>query len=104
MANPQTRRWMQRASGQRGWPAYKDLGALGELQLQAEDGDARLISAVAADPTGVDMIAWLPQCGSRKRKRGRLAPATDGAISAISDAPPAPAWLFTSRRRQVPLR
>src|ERR1700691_1973724 len=27
----------------------------GELRLQAEDGDARLISAVAADPTGVDM-------------------------------------------------
>ena len=27
----------------------------GELQLQAEDGDVKLISAVAADPTGVDM-------------------------------------------------
>ncbi|MFZ1087941.1 MAG: hypothetical protein WAN75_01525, partial [Xanthobacteraceae bacterium] len=27
----------------------------GELQLQAEDGDAKLISVVAADPTGVDM-------------------------------------------------
>jgi hypothetical protein len=25
----------------------------GELQLQAEDGDAKLISVVAADPTGV---------------------------------------------------
>src|SRR6204780_5061233 len=27
----------------------------GELQLQAQDGEARIISAVAADPTGVDM-------------------------------------------------
>src|SRR5271165_3615306 len=27
----------------------------GELQLQAEDGDTRLISTAAADPTGVDM-------------------------------------------------
>src|SRR5258708_26730075 len=27
----------------------------GELQLQAEDTDARLISAVTADPAGVDM-------------------------------------------------
>ena len=27
----------------------------GELQLQAEDRDARLISAVAADPAGVEM-------------------------------------------------
>jgi hypothetical protein len=27
----------------------------GELQLQAEDGDTKLISVVAADPTGVDM-------------------------------------------------
>jgi hypothetical protein len=27
----------------------------GELQLQAEDGDTKLFSAVAADPTGVDM-------------------------------------------------
>jgi uncharacterized membrane protein YjjP (DUF1212 family) len=33
----------------------KILARWGELQLQAEDGDARLISAVAADPTGVDM-------------------------------------------------
>ena len=27
----------------------------GELQLEAQDGDARLISVVAADPTGVAM-------------------------------------------------
>ena len=27
----------------------------GELQLQAEDGDARLICSAAADPAGVDM-------------------------------------------------
>ena len=69
----------------------------GELQLQAEDGDARLISAVAADPTGVDMgrvastMRAIEALGA-----GQLAPAAAmGAISAISQAPPAPTWLFT---------
>src|ERR1700719_4180196 len=33
----------------------KLLPRWGELQLEVEDGDTRLISAVAADPTGVDM-------------------------------------------------
>jgi uncharacterized membrane protein YjjP (DUF1212 family) len=69
----------------------------GELQLQAEDGDIKLISAVAADPIGVDMdrvvsaMGIVDEIGS-----GRLAlPAAMEAISAISDAPPAPTWLFT---------
>ena len=69
----------------------------GELQLQAEDGDAKLFSAVAADPTGVDMdrvasaMRAMGELGA-----GRLSPvAAMNAISAISDAPPAPTWLFT---------
>ena len=69
----------------------------GELQLQAEEGEARIISAVAANPTGVDMdrvasiIRLIQDFGA-----GRLAPAAAReAISAISQAPPAPTWLFT---------
>ena len=69
----------------------------GELQLQAEDRDTRLISAVPADPTGVEMdrvastMRAIDDLGT-----GRLAPATVmEAISAISQAPPAPTWLFT---------
>jgi uncharacterized membrane protein YjjP (DUF1212 family) len=69
----------------------------GELQLQAEDGDTKLISAVAADPTGVDMdrvasaMRAIDELGA-----GRLAPdAAMKAISAISAVPPAPTWLFT---------
>jgi uncharacterized membrane protein YjjP (DUF1212 family) len=69
----------------------------GELQLQAEEGEARIISAVAADPTGVDMdrvasiIRLIEDFGA-----GRLAPAAAReTISAISQAPPAPTWLFT---------
>ncbi len=68
----------------------------GELQLQAGDGNARLISAVAADPTGVDMdrvasaMRAIEQIGA-----GRLAPpAAMEAINAISRAPPAQTWLF----------
>jgi uncharacterized membrane protein YjjP (DUF1212 family) len=69
----------------------------GELQLQAEDGEATIISVVAADPTGVDMdrvasmIRLIEEFGG-----GRLEPAAaKQAISAISQAPPAPTWLFT---------
>jgi len=69
----------------------------GELQLEAREGDARIISAVAADPTGVEMgrvasmIRFIEDFGA-----GRLAPAAAReAISAISQAPPAPTWLFT---------
>jgi len=68
----------------------------GELQLQAGDGDARLISAVVADPTGIDMdrvasaMRAIEQIGA-----GRLAPpAAMEAINAISRAPPAQTWLF----------
>ena len=69
----------------------------GELQLEAQQGEARIVSAVAAAPTGVDMdrvasiIRFIEDFGA-----GRLAPAaTKEAISAISLAPPATTWLFT---------
>jgi uncharacterized membrane protein YjjP (DUF1212 family) len=69
----------------------------GELLLQAEDGEARLISVVAADPAGVDMdrVASLMQA-TEELRAGRLEPiAATAAVGAISRAPPAPTWLFT---------
>jgi uncharacterized membrane protein YjjP (DUF1212 family) len=69
----------------------------GELELQAEDGDSRLVSTIEANPSGVDMdrvvsaMQALEDLGS-----GRLAPAAAiEKISTISKAPPAPSWLFT---------
>ena len=69
----------------------------GELQLQAVDSEAKLVSIDAADPIGVDMdrvasaMRAIDEVGS-----GRLAPpAAMETISAISHAPPAPTWLFT---------
>jgi len=69
----------------------------GGLVLQAEDGDTKLISAVAADPTGLDMdrvasaMRAMDELGA-----GRLSPvAAMKAVGAISDVPPAPTWLFT---------
>src|SRR5712664_190018 len=69
----------------------------GELQLQAEDKDTRLISAVAADPAGVDMdrvastMRAIEEFGA-----ARLAPtAAIEAITKISKTPSAPTWLFT---------
>jgi len=75
----------------------KILPRWGELQLQAEDGDARLISEVAANPTGVHM----GRVASAMRavedlSVGRLPPkAAKKTIEAISQAQPAPTWLFT---------
>jgi len=69
----------------------------GELQLEAQDSDTRLVSVVAADPTGVAM----GRVASAMRAiedldAGRLTPAAAReAISNISQAPPAPTWLFT---------
>src|SRR5262249_49356008 len=69
----------------------------GELRLQSEDDDGRLISEIAADPPGVDMdrvasaARIIEELGA-----DRLTPPTAAeAIAAISQAPPAPAWLFT---------
>jgi uncharacterized membrane protein YjjP (DUF1212 family) len=69
----------------------------GELQLQAEDRDTRLISAVPADPAGVEMdrVASTMQA-IENLSAGRLAPAAAmEAIIAISQTLPAPTWLFT---------
>ena len=68
----------------------------GELQLLADDEDGGLFSAVAADPTGVEMdrVASTMQA-IEDIDAGRLAPeAAMKAINAISRAPPAPTWLF----------
>ena len=69
----------------------------GELQLEAGDGNARLVSVTAADPTGVDMdrVASAMQA-VLDVDAGQLPPAAAmEAITAISHAPPAPTWLFT---------
>src|SRR2546422_8326773 len=68
----------------------------GELELQAGDGDARLVSVKAADPTGVDMdrVASAMQAVD-DLDTGRLAPsALLAAINVICQTPPAPTWLF----------
>jgi uncharacterized membrane protein YjjP (DUF1212 family) len=69
----------------------------GELLLQAQDNETRLISAVVADPTGVAMnrvasaMRAMEDLGA-----GRLVPTSAmETICAISQAPPAPTWLFT---------
>jgi uncharacterized membrane protein YjjP (DUF1212 family) len=69
----------------------------GELQLQAEDRDARRVFAVAADPTGVNMDRVAStMLAIEELRAGRLAPAAAmEAISTIARAPPAPTWLFT---------
>ena len=68
----------------------------GELQLQSNSKDNAFITRVEADPAGVDM----GRVASTMRaiedvEFGRLAPeAAMKAISAISQAPPAPTWLL----------
>jgi uncharacterized membrane protein YjjP (DUF1212 family) len=68
----------------------------GELQLQIRDSETRLISAVAADPINVAMgrvasaVLVIEDLSA-----GRLTPAVAmQAIREISQAPPAPTWLF----------
>jgi uncharacterized membrane protein YjjP (DUF1212 family) len=73
------------------------LPCWGELQLHANDQDAQLISTVAVDPTGVNMDRVTSATRTTEDlNAGRLAPgAAMKAINAISEAPPAPTWLFT---------
>ncbi|WP_353072641.1 threonine/serine ThrE exporter family protein [Tunturiibacter gelidoferens] len=69
----------------------------GELQLQAKAGDVGLLTAVAADPTGVDMdrvVSTMRAIEDLSAGRLALDDATE-AIRTISQAPPAPTWLFT---------
>jgi len=69
----------------------------GELEVQTEDTDGKLVSTVEAAPSGVDM----DRVASTSRTveelcNGQLTPAKAmEAISRISEAPPAPTWLFT---------
>jgi uncharacterized membrane protein YjjP (DUF1212 family) len=69
----------------------------GELQLEAQDGDTRLTSVVAADPTGVAMNRVASAMRVLEEfSAGQLTPAAaKEAISVISQGPPAPTWLFT---------
>src|SRR5262249_59058962 len=68
----------------------------GELELQAESGSTRLVAAVDADPTGVEMDRVASMVRAMEDvNAGRLE--SSGAmetVSAISHAPPAPTWLF----------
>jgi uncharacterized membrane protein YjjP (DUF1212 family) len=68
----------------------------GELELRAEDGRARLISQVSADPTGVDMdrvacvMRAIEEIGAAQLSPG----AAMEAVAAIARAPPEATWLF----------
>jgi uncharacterized membrane protein YjjP (DUF1212 family) len=69
----------------------------GDLQIQAIEDRARLVSLVAATPTGVNMdrVASAMK-GIDEAEAGRLAMAAAiETIAAIARAPAAPAWLFT---------
>jgi uncharacterized membrane protein YjjP (DUF1212 family) len=69
----------------------------GELELQATDGNASLVSIEAASPTGVNMDRVASAMGAIDEVgAGRLAPpAALETVSAIAHASPAPTWLFT---------
>ncbi len=68
----------------------------GELQFQARDRDAEILSIRPADPIGVDMdrvVSAMRVAGDLDA--GRLSPASvRAAFATISQAPPAPTWLF----------
>jgi len=68
----------------------------GELQLQARDQDAGLVSVTAADPTGIDMDRVVSAMRAEEDlDAGRLAPSElRAALRTISRTPPAPMWLF----------
>jgi uncharacterized membrane protein YjjP (DUF1212 family) len=75
----------------------KILPRWGELQLQANDKDGRLVSAVAVEPSGVNMNRVASTMRAVEELRdGRVAPgAAMKAIRVISQVPPSPTWLFT---------
>ena len=70
----------------------------GELELETEDGDAKIVSIRAADPTGLDMDRVVSAMrAADDLAAGRLAQsAVRTAIGVISQQPPAPTWLFAS--------
>jgi uncharacterized membrane protein YjjP (DUF1212 family) len=69
----------------------------GELEVQTEDSEGKLISAIEAAPSGVNMDRVVSALRTVEELcDGRLAPAhAVEAISRIAEAPPAPSWLFT---------
>jgi len=68
----------------------------GQLELIADDKGGRLVSAIEADPTGVDMDRVVSATRAMQDTvAGRIAPPNAfSAIRAISRAPAAPTWLF----------
>ena len=68
----------------------------GELHAQARDGDATLFLVKTADPTGVDMDRVVSAMRAAADLHGGVVSpsAFQAAIGAISQAPPAPTWLF----------
>src|SRR5262249_42476810 len=68
----------------------------GELQLRAEDKDVGFVSVRATDPIGIDMDRVVSAMRMvEDLDAGRLAPSALGtALRTISQARPAPSWLF----------
>ncbi len=68
----------------------------GELKLEVTEGTTRLVSLVAASPTGVHMARVASAMKAIDEVTARHLPATAAlkTIGAISHAPPAPTWLF----------
>src|SRR5262245_30310950 len=68
----------------------------GELQVQSRDGDATVILLKTADPAGVDMDRVVSaRRAAADVRAGAISPSAFRAeIRAISQAPPAPTWLF----------
>ena len=69
----------------------------GELELEAENSSARVVCAVEANPTGVEMDRVVSAMRAvEDLGAAPLAPAAAiDKITAISKKPPAPTWLFT---------
>ena len=68
----------------------------GELELEAENSSARVVCALEANPTGVEMDRVVSAMRAVEDfDAARLAPAAAmEKITAISKKPPAPTWLF----------
>jgi uncharacterized membrane protein YjjP (DUF1212 family) len=69
----------------------------GELELQATDGNARMVSLRTGNPTGVDMERVASATRAIDDNGAGLLALEDlpATITAISHTPPDPAWLFT---------
>lgn len=94
-----TQRTLQVAEGLSGCLGFSAtvLPRWGELEFQARGSTARFISAIEAEPSGVNMDRVASTLRAvEELRRGRLAPANAmAAINTIATAPPAATWLFT---------